>query len=84
MTNKANGEPLFGALVVAEGPKRGQANTCMQGHYYIGELPPGTYLVVAQARGFHTSPPETVAWSPNPFGVGESTESACATRVMAS
>ena len=60
VTNKTNGKPIFGALVVAEGPKRGQANTCMQGNYYIGELPPGTYHVVASARGFKTSPPETV------------------------
>jgi len=60
VTNKANGEPIFGALVVAEGPRRGQANTCMQGNYYIGELPPGTYHVAARARGFKTSPPETV------------------------
>lgn len=60
VTNKVNGEPIFGALVVAEGPGRGQANTCMRGHYYIGDLPPGTYLVVASARGFKPSDPETV------------------------
>jgi len=60
VTNKANGEPIFGALVVAEGPKRGRDNTCMYGHYYIGELPAGTYHVAASARGFKPSAPETV------------------------
>ena len=60
VTNKANGEPIFGALVVAEGPKRGQSNTSRHGNYYIGELPPGTYHVVASARGFKTAPPQVV------------------------
>jgi hypothetical protein len=60
VSNSQSGEPVFGALVVAEGPGRGQANTCMRGNYFIGELPAGTYLVVASARGFVTSQPETV------------------------
>ncbi|MBM3330471.1 hypothetical protein FJY68_01310 [candidate division WOR-3 bacterium] len=60
VTNKVNGKPIFGALVVAEGPRRGQANTNMEGNYYIGELPPGNYHVMASARGFKPAPPETV------------------------
>jgi hypothetical protein len=60
VTNLANGEPIFGALVTAEGPGRGQANTCMRGNYFIGELPPGLYVTTATARGFQPSGPETV------------------------
>ncbi|HTW92527.1 MAG TPA: carboxypeptidase regulatory-like domain-containing protein [bacterium] len=60
VTNSVTGDPIFGALVVAHGPSHGQGNTCQHGYYYIGELAPGIYEVVAGARGFKTSAPETV------------------------
>jgi len=60
VTNRANGEPIFGALVVAQGPGHGQANTCMRGNYHIGDLPAGVYLVTATARGFQPSGSDTV------------------------
>lgn len=60
VTNARTREPVFGARVVAEGPSRGQANTCQRGGYVIRSLLPGRYEVVASARGFRHSAVETV------------------------
>jgi len=60
VTNARGGEPIRGALVVATGPGQGYTNTGERGTYLIRELEPGTYLVMACARGFQPSPWDTV------------------------
>lgn len=55
VTNARTGEPIMGALVVAEGPSRGRASTCQRGGYTIRDLLPGCYVVEASARGFQPS-----------------------------
>jgi hypothetical protein len=60
VTNSQTREPVMGALVVAEGPSRGQASTCQRGGYCIRELLPGVYVARAAACGFEPSPLETI------------------------
>ena len=60
VTNEGTGEPLFGALVFAMGPTPGRLNTNPDGMYLIRHLAPGTYTVVAKARGFESSGPREV------------------------
>jgi protocatechuate 3,4-dioxygenase beta subunit len=64
VVNALTREPIFGARVVAEGPGRGQANTNERGTYYIGDLPPGSYVVQASARGFQPAVRERVPVEP--------------------
>jgi hypothetical protein len=61
VTNAQNGQPIFGALVVATGPGQGYTNTGAHGTYLIQSLTPGTYLVMACASGFQPSAWDTVA-----------------------
>lgn len=60
VTDEGTGKPVFGACVLAVGPVTGRANTNMEGIYAIRNLPAGTYAVVAKARGYEPSAPQTV------------------------
>jgi uncharacterized protein YfaP (DUF2135 family) len=54
VTDATNGQPLSGATIKAlqNGTVRAVATTGSGGSYQIPELPPGSYTVEAQARGF--------------------------------
>lgn len=51
VTDAKTGEPLPGANIVVEGTNRGAASN-LDGYYYINNLPPGYYSVVAQMIGY--------------------------------
>ena len=49
--DKETGEPIFGANVVIEGTYFGAASND-EGYYYINNIPPGKYQVIASAIGY--------------------------------
>ncbi|MCK5076612.1 MAG: TonB-dependent receptor, partial [Calditrichia bacterium] len=51
VVQKSNGEPMPGVNIYLEGSPYGAA-TDVDGYYYILNVPPGTYTVVAQMVGF--------------------------------
>lgn len=53
VTDQATGEPLSGVSVFLEGTGRG-ALTAENGRYFIVNVPPGEYTVVAQLIGYQT------------------------------
>jgi hypothetical protein len=61
VTNSQTSEPIFGALVLATGPSQGYVNSDQNGEYVLHNLLPGSYLVMAVARGFHPSAWDTVS-----------------------
>lgn len=52
VTDSQTGEPLIGANVIVMGTKLGAA-TDEKGNYYILQVPPGTYEVMASYIGYH-------------------------------
>ncbi|MBI4409386.1 MAG: TonB-dependent receptor, partial [Gemmatimonadetes bacterium] len=59
VTDQQSGEPLAGVQVFLEGTGRGTL-TQENGRYFIINLPPGTYTVVAQLIGYSTVRKENV------------------------
>ena len=51
VSDKATGEPIIGANVYLDGYPYG-ASTDVDGYYYILNIPPGTYTLIAQMIGF--------------------------------
>lgn len=58
-TDAQTGEPLSGAQVYLEGTGRG-ALTSENGRYFIVNVPPGNYVVVAELLGYQTTRVENV------------------------
>ena len=51
VTDETTGEPIFGANIVLEGTYFGAASDD-NGYYYINNIPPGTYKIIASAIGY--------------------------------
>ena len=52
ITDKDTGEPIVGANVIIEGTYFGAAAD-LEGEFYINNIPPGTYTVIASAVGYN-------------------------------
>jgi len=52
VTDKQSGEPLIGANIMIKGTTLG-ASADIQGNYYILQVPPGTYELIASVIGYH-------------------------------
>ncbi len=52
VTDSETGEPMFGANVIIEGTYFGAAAD-IDGYYYINNIPPGKYTIVASAVGYN-------------------------------
>ena len=52
VTDSETGEPVFGANVIIEGTYFGAAAD-FEGYYYINNVPPGVYTIVASAVGYN-------------------------------
>lgn len=50
--DKSNGEPMVGANIYIDGHPYGAASD-VDGYYFILNIPPGTYTLVAQMIGYH-------------------------------
>ncbi len=50
--DKSNGEPMVGANIYIDGHPYGAASDA-DGYYYILNIPPGTYTLIAQIIGYH-------------------------------
>ena len=60
-----NHRPIANALIIAEGPVRREVRTNWHGDYFIGEIPPGSYRVSANALGYRPEVRESVMVYPN-------------------
>lgn len=54
ITNKKTGETLIGVSVILQGTKLG-ASSDFEGDYFIGNVPPGTYVLTVSSIGYKTS-----------------------------
>ncbi len=59
VTDKQTGEPLIGANIMVKGTSLGAAAD-MEGNYYILQVPPGRYEVMASVIGYHNMTIENV------------------------
>uniref|UniRef100_A0A7C6AA65 T9SS type A sorting domain-containing protein n=1 Tax=candidate division WOR-3 bacterium TaxID=2052148 RepID=A0A7C6AA65_UNCW3 len=57
--------PIPRALIVAQGPVRREVRTNRHGDYFIGQIPPGSYRVSANAPGYRPCGRESVLVRPN-------------------
>lgn len=58
-TDAETGEPLIGASIVIEGTYLGAASD-VNGYYYINNIPPGKYKVIASSIGYHKMTVENI------------------------
>ena len=60
ITDKETSEPILGANILIDGTYFGAAAD-VEGYYYINNIPPGKYTVIASAVGYHKVRIENVA-----------------------